>query len=336
LDSEFTVRFYQEGDDASLVRLLQAVYERWPAHEGAAAPIEHLRWKLRSHPDAMRWHVVAEAGGELVGSRLFWVQRLRVGERQLLARQGIDISVHPRYQGRGVMTAMRNFVREESARAFDVELHLGSTRSHPALLRLRSHEAVPPPLGNKVAVFRARLGRSGGDEPPVSERFCCVREVPAFDDRVDAFGEEACRQFEVAFVRDRAYLNWRYADAPGRPYRLRLAEEGGCLLGYAVLRIAAERAYIADLLALPERIDVAEALVADAIAQARRASAERIECWLPSRHPYRPVLEQLGMKQRLVRNAMAFGPLRTPLGELAPLADPNAAVHLTMGDTDLA
>jgi GNAT superfamily N-acetyltransferase len=295
-----------------------------------------LRWKLRSHPEAVRWHVVAEAGGEVVGSRLFWLLRVRAGDRELVARQGVDIAVHPDYQGRGVLTAMRNFAREESASAFDVELHLGSTRSHPALVRLRAHEVEPRLLGNPVAVFGARLERLPTDHAPaLLEQPFSIRETSRFDERIDAFAEEACRPFDVALVRDRAYLNWRYCDAPGRPYRVRLAEQEGCLLGYAVLRVSGERAYIADLLALPDRAELVRALVADAIMQARRAGAERIECWLPSRHVYRPVLEELGMKQRLVRNAMAFGPLRTPLEELVPLADPCAAIHLTMGDTDL-
>jgi len=116
---------------------------------------------------------------------------------------------------------------------------------------------------------------------------------------------------------------------------VQLAEQDGLVLGYAVLRVSGGGAYIADLLALPERRDVAAGLVADAIAHARKAGAERIECWLSARHVYRSVLEKIGLKERLVRNAMAFAPLRTPLEGLTPLLDPNAAVHLVMGDADL-
>jgi len=333
-ENGFTVRFYRESDDESLVGLLQAVYGRWPAQTTAAAPIDHLRWKLRSHPDAVRWHVVAEAGGELAGSRLFWLQRVRVGGRLLLARQGVDIGVHPRYQGRGMMTAMRNFAREASAAAFDVELHMGSTRSHPALVRMRSHEAEPPPFGNQVTLLGLRVQRSAQDEP-VSEQRWSVGETRAFDERIDAFCEEALRRFEFAMMRDRDYLTWRYCDAAAGPYIVKLAEQAGGVLGYLVLRVTDGRAYVADLLALPERGDVAASLVAAAIAEAQRAGAERIDCWLPSRHVYRPLLEEFGFKQRSVREAMAFGPLRTPLGGLAPLLDPNAPIHLTMGDTDL-
>jgi GNAT superfamily N-acetyltransferase len=313
------------------------VYGRWPPLETGAAPIDHLRWKLRSHPDAMRWHVVAEAGGELAGSRLFWFQRIRVGGRLLLARQGVDVGVHPRYRGRGVMTAMRNFAREEFAAAFDVELHLGSTRSHPAIVRLRSHEPEPPPIGNEVAMLRLGGRRLGQGEPWRRDLAWSIGRVCSFDERIDDFCREALGPFGFAIERNRDYLNWRYCDAAAGPYIVNVAEQEGRVLGYSAMRVAPQgRARIADLLALPERSDVAASLAAAAMADGREAGAERIECWLPSRHVYRPLLERLGFRQRSVRDAMAFGPLRTPLEELTPLLDPNGAIHLAMGDTDLA
>ena len=107
------------------------------------------------------------------------------------------------------------------------------------------------------------------------------------------------------------------------------------LLGYAVLRTAGDKAYLADLLALPGRIDVLEALVADAVALAHRAGASGVECWLSGGHPYRAALRRQGFFDSRLDVAVEFHPIAATAEDLRCLRDPGARVHFQMGDTDM-
>jgi hypothetical protein len=111
--------------------------------------------------------------------------------------------------------------------------------------------------------------------------------------------------------------------------------EGRTLAGYAILRFNGGAAYVADLLALPGRLDVVEALIADVVAIARRAGSTGVELWLSGGHPYRRALGRQGFFDSRLDTGWAYHAVDAPIEAMRPLADPHARVHLLMGDTDL-
>jgi hypothetical protein len=67
---------------------------------------------------------------------------------------------------------------------------------------------------------------------------------------------------------------------------------------------------------------------------ARASAASAIECWLPAHHPYQPLLRREGFLH--TRDAaILFLPLGAPEDAIQYLDDPLAAVHYTLGDSDL-
>ena len=46
-------RTYEAGDDQSLLDLLDRAFGGWPKRHVSVPPIDHLRWKLSSHPYAL-------------------------------------------------------------------------------------------------------------------------------------------------------------------------------------------------------------------------------------------------------------------------------------------
>ena len=114
-----------------------------------------------------------------------------------------------------------------------------------------------------------------------------------------------------------------------------LAEEGATILGYAVARASHGVGYVADVLALPGRLDVVSSLLGQALTSETLGAVRRVECWSPVHHPYRRVLSELGFveKKRTVRLRVV------PRGERAdPVVfrdDPRASIHVLAGDTDL-
>lgn len=325
---EVTIRHYREGDDEALLALLSAAFGRWPSIDIDVPPLEHLRWKLRGHPLAMELHIIAEAEGRPVGLWMIGVHPYKVGGHVLLCRRAAESCVDPAYQNAGVITKMRAETLDLFRQHLDLRLG-GQTRS-AGLRKLVLSEPFRV-LANRVEVLTHNLrGARAGDETDGT----LITSVPAFDERIDAFWEEASRPFQFAGVRDHAYLSWRY-DRRAGAFTILQAERDGRVLGYAVLRAMRARGNIADLLALPGERNVARALVREALRRFRAEGLDEARTWLPAVHPYRAVLEDEGfIFARARKPPFIAGPLRMPAGGLAFLDDPRAAVHITLGDSD--
>jgi hypothetical protein len=324
-----TVRFIREGDEEGIARLLLETFPRWPFAEIEVPAVEHLRWKLRSHPLAYSHHVVAETAGRIIGLRVFFVQTVRVQGEDMLTFHGLDNAVHPDMQGRGVMAKMRFFRLEELSGSFDIKV--GGQSGHPAMTKLRER-AGETFFGNPVRQF---VRASGTPIAPARGRACDIRHVRRFDERVDGFFDDASTQFEFILVRSKEYLDWRYGDPRAGTFDILCAEEGSRLLGYAVLRISYGRGYIADLLALPGRDDVVDSLLASALATLERSEVTDMECRLPGVHPYRAALERQSFREGRRIMPMTFLPCRATAERLEFLSHSDAAMHQVLADVDL-
>jgi GNAT superfamily N-acetyltransferase len=324
MSSDWTLRYYREGDDEGILDLLVAAFGRWPGVDIDVPPIDHLRWKLSSDPIAKQVNYVAEADGRIVGCQLIFVQRLKYGERVLLADNGTDYAVHPDFQGRGLSKEIWNF---DYQRFFDTFYAIISISDSPIVLHQVKTIGSGRTLANRIEWLECDTASFATAR--VDER---LTSVSSFDQRIDNFCRDALAPFELAIVRDRTYLNWRFADPRAGRHAIRLAEEDGALLGYAVYATARGKGFIADLLVLPERLDLIRAFVLDAGRYFGERGIGRMRCWSPRRHPYRDVL--LGAGFRVLRPVGQFGfGLRGR--ELPPRDDPHAAVHFTVGDTDI-
>lgn len=145
----------------------------------------------------------------------------------------------------------------------------------------------------------------------------------------------AAAPFDFILLRDRSYLNWRYCDDRAGPYRVRVAEVDGELLGFAVTRRSGDRGYLVDLLALPGREDVVAALVRDASEQLRAEGVSGIDCWVPRHHSYHAVLRGAGFMPTPRQAGFALrGTVRDEVGDAAYLQGRGAAIHVMMGDSD--
>jgi len=324
-----TVRPFRPEDEDGLLRLLIAAFGRWPAREVTASPAEHLHWKLRSSEAAFQAHVVAEAGGQIVGCRLFRIFDVHTGGRPLRACWGFDVAVLPDFRGQGVMTRLRDFGLAQLRRS--VDLQFGGNTKVPAMRRLNAQLELYP-FANRLDLLERRAGaasRAGADAP------WTIGAPAQLDERIDALWEEARRPFDFITTRDRSVLNWRYCDVRGGSFQVRTAEQEGSVLAYVAWKREHDKGYVADLLALPDRLDALGSLVAEAVRHCDRAGLPVVRCWLPSHHPYREVLLRQGFAPRRPYTRQRWGPLRAPVSELGMLADPQAAFHFTMGDTDL-
>jgi len=168
--------------------------------------------------------------------------------------------------------------------------------------------------------------------PPVGD--WSISTLSRFEQDHEPFIAQAVSQFDFIAERSLAYLNWRYCDPRGGPFTVRLAHRNNQPLGFAVTRIRDGDAGLADILALPGHLDVAESLIRDSIDLAKSAGASSIATRLPKRHPYRPALARAGFFDIGHIAGELVASRGMPVEDLAFLADEDTRIHHVLADAD--
>jgi hypothetical protein len=340
-----------------MIGVFRGAFGRWPLVDPGVPDLDHLRWKV-SGPFTRIGSLQAVVGGRIAYATTSWVTWMRIDGRRFLRAIYPDTAVDPAFQGRGVYSRAVGHRRSLVGEPHDLAFHeqMGSSRGKGPLGRKgqarvanivtrryrvlrplafsadRSRLELAPVVlalavwSTTVASLRRRALRRWGLRP---------RDDDRFDRRYDALFEEAASDFDVIPERTQEFLRWRYGDRRAGPFRVRTISDDGRLLGYAILRLAGARAYLADVLALPGRLDVVETLLADAVAIARRARAAGLECFLSGNHPYRAALRRQGVIDTRIDIGLEYHPIGATVEDLRCLANRRARVHFQMGDTDL-
>ena len=359
-----TFRNPNEADGPQLVDLLQRAFHRWPQFELEVPPLEHVCWKMRSDPIAARHQWVAVVDGRIVAMMLRIVRRVRVNGRDYIVRDGVDAAIDSRYEGQRLMGAMLDHSLE-STKGSEIDLTFSFT-SNPRMER-RSLRLGFKPLDNPIqalekpcrarAIAARRREKYGGclptplavlgislrtawnrfRHPPHLRRVegrWSINTLERFDDRTDHFFDEAARPFDFLVVRRQGYMNWRYCDPAAARFKVRVAKQEGSILGYLILKISEGEGYIADILALPGRVDVVRSLIEDALRRFRESGAERVNCWMIARHPYNGILRRYGFMDAGKKIIFTYRAESLDDEVLAFVADAGARLHLTQGDSD--
>jgi hypothetical protein len=139
-------------------------------------------------------------------------------------------------------------------KALDVGAYPRLPRRVPRLAAVAVGRALR--IVDAVLLAAARRGVAVAEEP-----------TTAFDDRFDRLQEQVSVAVPCTVEKSSAFLRWRYGPGtPREPMRLLTASEGDGLAGYAVLRTSShDEGFILDLTTLPERRDVASALLAASV-----------------------------------------------------------------------
>jgi hypothetical protein len=321
--------------------MLEAAFGRpWPRVEIQCDPIEHLRWKLSNTPEAPGIHRITEVDGKPAASVFCWIQNVKLRDGLYRNIQGVDSIADPKFQRLGLFHARAEW-RKQHPDDQPSDFQFGPVSGHPALAHLHQkaeQEGRSLVIGNRVRVLTLPLDHAAdrierAASPAPSSATCDIRPVEAFDDRTDAFWLRAADPYEFIVERTKDQLNWRYADPRAGLFSIHLAERQGEMLGYSALRLSHGRGYIADLLTLPDHLDVAAALLEDAIYTLVGLSVSRIDWWVPIRHPHQRLARERGFVDKRIVDISLYP--NKPSVDLTYLTSPSVPVHIAAGDTDL-
>lgn len=358
------IRRYREGDEDQIVEVVGTGFGGWPWFQLSVPAVEHLAWRLEGPKPNKDRHWLAVLDSRIVSVVVETELDVKVrGTTCSLSIQGA-VATLPAYQGRGIFSQLYKYRLEHQRPFYDFTLTISA---NPIVLRQWERDPTPRlQMTNEIRtlikvldVRRAALihdqaggrlqrnllvrlvtflgfkliGSVHGWRSGVQQSWTITR-ITAFDERIDDFWQEASTAFEFIFERKQDFLNWRYCDSRGGNHAVFLAEQDGRILGYIALRLSsATRAQILDVLALPERNDVVDTLLASAVEFLRESGIAAIQCWMPSSHPYNEILKQHGLVDS--RRRVKFGWWLKPgvnHDRFDFLREPNAAIHVMEGE----
>jgi hypothetical protein len=159
-------------------------------------------------------------------------------------------------------------------------------------------------------LWRLRLRR----DPAVRVR-PVERAGPEFDQLWRRCGVET----PASVVRDAAWVNWRYLDAPAFDYRVLLAERDGQPVGYAAYRVEARAVgatgLVAELFTAQADAPARRTLIAETLAALRRAGVDNVLTLAVPGSPLERDLRSAGF----LYGRGAFGVQLVPLDPELPL-----------------
>ena len=221
---------------------------------------------------------------------------IKIGDKTVFCSQCSDLCVHPGFRRMGLTNIMREtrnlmftklnvamsyataenpIVHEnrkkrgrpifpqpivEHVKIADISLHLEMTHSSGSWFKLPVFQIAKMVEGAKMSYRRSAQ----------KSYVFTIRCVNRFDERIDVFYNKVKEHFHFLLEKKKEYINWRYGDPRGGVFTIFQAESSNAVCGYIVLRVNRHVeeypvGWIVDLLVRPDRVDVAQALVENAI-----------------------------------------------------------------------
>jgi hypothetical protein len=365
LVEEYEIRPYRLGDEEGIVQLLELVFDGWPKFDLNCSPLDHWKWKYEDNPKKKNIITVSEIDKKIIGVAHSFPLMIKVGDRVQFCTFGGDTGVHPDFRRLSIHTKIAKDNMELKKEAGSQYHFIGT--SNPILVRQfsKTRQLFPYPMMILARIQNVQLHLRIN---PV-ERVWLVRlgfqimnlfndienifrpsklykenfhlsEINSFDDRINEFWNHISEHYSFIVERKQHHMNWKYCDPRGGDYLVKIAEEEGHILGYSVLRINRYDkdypvGYVVDMLAIPERLDVVEALIVDAISYFNSHNINIIISLVVKKHAYEKIFKKhrfLDSKRKPNIFYLSFG----KIDELSNLKTYylKKEVHLVYGDLD--
>lgn len=129
---------------------------------------------------------------------------------------------------------------------------------------------------------------------------------------IEDFWINVSKHYDFIIVRNKEYLNWRYCDPRAGDFVIRKVEIEGQILGFSVLKINKLKkdypvGFIVDMITSPNRLDVANRLIADAVEYFDNRDINIINCQVIKGHPFEMIYRRHGFLDSRMKLYLYFG-----------------------------
>lgn len=232
----------RRGDDRDVPAIL-SLMKRGLGEGSVPRTPEYWAWKHSDNPFGRSPFLVAVAGSEIIGVRVFMRWMFHVHERKVRAVRAVDTATHPDFQGRGIFTRLTlDLVNEVSSSGDALVYNTPNDKSRPGYLKM-GWETV-----GRVSLWVRPRFLSAVRTIAVRGVTVHAREIDAMGTDIDLDAEDLrtldfsrLRGLHESTVRyrtriDPRYLEWRYLRCPGVQYRLVSVEPGRALVAFRLKR----------------------------------------------------------------------------------------------------
>lgn len=357
----YFIRPYRLDDEKKIVELLNIVFSGWPHFDLSCSPIAHWKWKFLDSSSSLPNIFVAEYNSKIIGTEGRIFSKVKVGDTILNCEHRVDLAVHPDFRRMGIFTKIHESLNDKS-RELDVQFSY-SCEGNPIVidhmkkigvqtfsrnvinfiwikntkLFLEKYKKRPMFLLNIGLKIYAKINKviHASLKKEDIESWNII-EIDRFDDRFEDFWIKVSKEYDYIIVRNKNYLNWRYADPRGGSYIIKMAIESGNLIGYIVLRVNKynESGSIVDLMALQGREGVAESLIKNTLKFFIDANVNEVNCWMIADHPYVKLLNRLGFLNLNRNTLIDFLPYNIDENTFKNIIEPNKKIYVSIGDCD--
>jgi hypothetical protein len=308
------VRRLQLQEDREV--LVQFLFQHLSAHSDE----RRFDWLYLANPSgkAQVWAAEDSQTGAMVGASAVFPRLLYENGRERMGFVLGDFCIHPRYRSLGPAVLLQRTSIEEmssakhmigydlpSANMMAVQRRLGMTsrdrlarlakplrtdRRVAARIKMRSVAKGVSMIGNRVLKLRDLLQHPAEREEITQQSGPCQEEFNALAAGVSG-------SYGVCVARTASYLNWRYFGHPSARFEMLTARRDGLLKGYLVMHQEGEHARIVDLFGIPD-LTLLAGLILKAVELMRDQGAMTLSAPLLASHPWIPLFERLGFRER--------------------------------------
>lgn len=336
------VRPHAPGDEERVTELFESVF-------GKPMTLEHYKWKLFDTPlriDApTAW--LAESDNRIIGHYAGSPMRFKLAGDIVKALHGCDVMTAPDFRRQGVLTALGTAAADVWTNAgvkLVTGLHYGGWGSRRHFLGWREQfravhlwrplrferivgRFLPlPRLGERMLMALGRVWRNVSTRSPRATADD-INITPIshpgseFDRLWDLLGDS----YESLVVRDRAWVTYRYSEAPHANYRIMLARRGPDPVGYVVYRIHEHdgqlSGFIVDLFTSPHDESGRMALLRTVFNELEEAGAAAVRAFVSAETPLLSEFRRLGFWRKKGHFDVSIIPL-DPNADYTSLSDP--------------
>jgi GNAT superfamily N-acetyltransferase len=319
MGNQIKYRLYKPGDENGILDLLKLSFSGWTKIENV---LDYWKWKYLETPIGTDI-VVAEDDGKIIGVSHNMELRLKLGSSIILTHFGADTTTHPDYRGKGVFGSIVELLEK-----IRVEKKLGleyATSNNPAVHKewqKRGRIIFPHPISIMVRIKNVNLHlkmrpldnalflESGyyvkNTMRIIDNTFkhkivplgnFTLEEINKFQNTNNEFWEKIKPNYNFILEKNNDYLNWRYKE-PFNKYIIKQATNDKELLGFSVINISEKsdysEAFIYELIALPNRPDVALALFNDCCKTCDKLNINIIYYMVPKKSSYQKIANITG------------------------------------------
>ena len=318
--SQWSVRPYREGDEDQIIDLRNTVMS-------VSKDRQWWQWMCRNGPNGPAIIWVADTGKQIIGHHALLPLRAIIGDEVKKCCIGFDAMTHPDYQRQGVLKSVDEKLSESAIKnGINFSFGLSEENTFPIYAKLGSAAICRPPLlvrvikWDKVLKHRLRVPAFAGKLFGYAcERLTSrssipkdtdieVEQIQSFDESFDDFWQKASKIAPIMMIKDRKYLNWRYAEKPENEYKIFIARKHQKIAGYIVVVLAGGellRGDIIDILTVPGEDMVTKALVTQAVSHLSKEGADMITCLVLPDSPYYQIMRKMGFMRR--SSGLMFG-----------------------------